>query len=43
MTKSVKFPYFEGEQLPINGKVQIPNKPGFGMKLVDKESLVEVK
>ena len=37
------FPYFEGEQLPINGKVQIPNEPGFGMKLVDKENLVEVK
>ena len=37
------FPYFEGEQIPVNGKVQVPDQPGFGMKLIDKENLVQIK
>ncbi len=37
------FPYFEGEQIPVNGKVQVPDQPGFGMKIKDKDSLVEIK
>ena len=37
------FPYFEGEQIPVKGKVQVPDQTGFGMKLTDKENLVEIK
>ena len=37
------FPYFDGEQLPENGKIKPSYDPGFGMKIANKDTLIEIK
>jgi L-rhamnonate dehydratase len=34
---------FEGEPMPVNGKLKLTDAPGFGMVLADRESLAEVE
>ena len=34
------FPYFDGEQLPENGRIKPSDEPGFGMTIKDKDLLV---
>jgi L-rhamnonate dehydratase len=34
---------FEGEPMPVNGKLRLIDAPGFGMVLADRESLAEVE
>ena len=37
------FPYFDGEQLPVKGKIKPSYDPGFGMTIKNKDLLVEFK
>jgi len=37
------FPYFDGEQLPENGRIKPSYDPGFGMTIKNKDMLVEIK
>ena len=36
------FPYFDGEQLPENGRIKPSYDPGFGMTIKNKDMLVEI-
>ena len=37
------FPYFDGEQLPDNGRIKPSYEPGFGMTIKSKDTLIEIK
>lgn len=37
------YPLIKDEPIPVNGKLKVPDKPGFGVELNKDETLIEVK